>query len=285
MKRLLTLFFAFALIFSLAACSGNDDKDPATEQPPVEENAGEANKEPNKPIEKAEEVELTISAAASLTDAFEEVKQAFQKEHENLKINFNFAASGDLQQQISNGAPVDFFISAALDKFETLLSEGAIEENQHKDFLQNELVLILPADSTADVTSFADLTADEIGKIAVGTPESVPVGKYSKQSLEHLGIWEELADKIIFAKDVREVLNYVDTGNVDAGFVYKTDAATSEKSKIVATAEDGYHERVIYPAGVIKDSKHKEEAIIFYEFLQSDLAVNILEAHGFKVLD
>lgn len=274
MKRFLSLFFAITLIFSLAACSNND-------------NSQEQEKEKNntKQEEKVENVELTISAAASLTDAFEDIKTKFEEENKNIKLTFNFGASGDLQQQISQGAPVDFFVSAALDKFETLQEEGAIDESNHKDFLLNELVLIIPADSKLDITSFTDLTNDDVKQIAIGTPESVPVGKYTKQSFEHLGIWDELEDKIIYAKDVREVLNYVDTANVDAGLVYRTDAATSDKAKIVATSEEGYHDPVIYPAGVIKDSKHKEEAIKFYEFLQGKTAVDILTKYGFTVLE
>lgn len=274
MKRFLSLLFIFTLMFSLAACSGNNN---SNEQQKENKN--------NEQAEKVENIELTISAAASLTDAFEEIKTKFEEENENIKLTFNFGASGDLQQQISQGAPVDFFISAALDKFETLQKEGAIDESNYKNFLLNELVLITPADSKLDINAFTDLTNDDVKQIAIGTPESVPVGKYTKQSFEHLGIWGELEDKIIYAKDVREVLHYVDTGNVDAGLVYRTDAATSDQSKIVAASEEGYHDPVIYPAGVLKDSKHHEEAIKFYEFLQGSTAVDILTKYGFIVLD
>lgn len=267
-KKLFYLFTVIA-IFMLVSCSSSNA-----------DNQEKANEGTEK-----EHIELTVSAAASLSDAFEEIKTEFEAKNDNVNITFNFGASGDLQQQISQGAPVDIFVSAALDKFTTLQEEGAIDENHQKEFLLNELVLITPTDSTVDIHSFTDLANKDVKQIAIGTPESVPVGKYSKQSFVHLGIWEDLQDKLVFAKDVREVLHYVDSGNVDAGLVYRTDAAISEQSKIVATSEEGYHEPVIYPAGVIKDSKHKEEAISFYSFLQGNEAKEILTNYGFKVLD
>lgn len=229
--------------------------------------------------------ELTISAAASLSDAFEEIKQKFENEHEDIQITFNFGASGDLQQQISQGAPVDLFISAAMDKFTILKEQSLLDEEFHKKFLVNELVLITPDDSTLNIHTFNDLTKNNVKQLAIGTPESVPVGQYSKQCFEHTGIWDVLQDKLIYAKDVREVLHYVATGNVDAGVVYRTDAMTSDKINVVDTAAAESHEEIIYPIGILKNSRQMAEAIMFYDYLQSDEAKQIFISYGFKVLD
>lgn len=230
-------------------------------------------------------VQLTVSAAASLTEVLEEIKTQFEEKNDNIEITFNFGASGDLQQQIANGAPVDLFISAALDKFELLEEKNMIDDDYKKELLLNELVLITKKGTNSNLNSFTDLSNNNINQIAIGTPESVPVGKYTKQTFEHLQIWDDLKDKLIFTKDVREVLHYVETDNVDAGLVYKTDAAISPHVEVVATAEKHYHDPVSYPAGIIKNTMHKEEAQLFYSFLQSEDAKSIYEKYGFKLMD
>src|SRR5699024_2759654 len=139
--------------------------------------------------------------------------------------------SGSLQQQISQGAPTDLFFSAAEDKYDVLVEEGIIAEEDGVDLLQNELVLIVPKENPA-VERFEDLVRDEIDTISIGTPETVPAGKYAKESLERIGIWEEMESKVVYAKDVRQVLSYVETGNVNAGIVYRTDALNSDEIEI-----------------------------------------------------
>ena len=229
-----------------------------------------------------EKVELTVSAAASLQDALSDIKTEFEKENPTIKLNYNFGASGALQQQISQGAPVDIFFSAAEDKFQNLVDEGLIEESNGIDLVGNDLVLVIPKDSTKGIESFEDLP--KATKIALGTPESVPAGQYGKDTLENLGLWSTLEEKVVYAKDVRQVLTYVETTNVDAGIVYKTDALTSEKVQIIATAEDDSHDPIIYPVGIIKNSFHLGEAELFYNYLQSDKAIKVLEEYGFKDL-
>lgn len=230
-----------------------------------------------------EEVELTVSAAASLQDALNEITENYTKDHPNVKINYNFGASGALQQQISQGAPVDLFFSAAEDKFDLLVEEGLIEKEHGIDLVGNEIVLVVPKEATLGIKTFEDLTKAKM--ISIGTPESVPAGKYAKETLEKLNVWSPVEGKVVYAKDVRQVLTYVETNNVDAGIVYKTDALISDKVEIVATADETSHAPIIYPLGVIKDSAHAKEAQEFYEYLQNESSMETLEKYGFKGLN
>ena len=244
--------------------------------------ANEQSKSTEKKPVSSKSTEITISAAASLQDALTSIKTSFEKEHPNVKIIYNFGASGALEQQISQGAPVDLFFSAAEDKFQRLVQEGLIEKKKRTDLLGNELVLIIPKDSNKKIQTFGDLT--KANKIAIGTPESVPAGQYGKETLGNLNILSAVEGKIVYAKDVRQVLTYVETENVDAGIVYKTDALTSPKVKIAATAEEKTHDPIIYPVGVLENSSHPKEAALFYDYLQNQKSKKIFEKYGFKGL-
>ncbi len=153
-------------------------------------------------------------------------------------------------------------------------------ENTRKDILENNIVLVVPGDSSA-VAGFEDLATDKAGKIALGETKSVPVGQYSEEVLSNLGIMEEIRSKVVFGKDVKEVLTWVETGNVDAGMVYETDAKVSEKVRVVAHAPKGSHKPVVYPAAVIKDSKSIEASKEFMGFLCSEEAKQIFQKYGF----
>lgn len=227
-----------------------------------------------------EPVELTISAAASLQDSLEELQKNYENEHDTIKITFNFGGSGALQQQILEGAPVDLFFSAAEDKFDELVQKGLIDKKQGTDLLANELVLIVPKKNDKHIQSFGDLT--KVDKIAIGTPETVPAGKYGIETLKNMNLWENAEPKVVYTKDVRQVLTYTETENVDAGLVYKTDALVSEKVDVVATAKEDTHTPIIYPVGVIKDSKHAKEAEDFYHYLQSEQAMKVFKKYGFQ---
>ncbi|WP_203362618.1 molybdate ABC transporter substrate-binding protein [Bacillus sp. REN10] len=229
---------------------------------------------------KQEPVELTISAAASLQEALNEIKSSYEKEHPNVKIVYNFGSSGALQQQISQGAPVDLFFSAAEDKFDQLVEEGMIQKEQGKDLLSNELVLVVPKETGQDIHTFEDLK--KVNKLSIGTPESVPAGQYAKETLENIDVWKEIEPKVVYAKDVRQVLTYVETGNVDAGIVYKTDAMISTKVDIAAAAKEETHTPIIYPVGVIKGSAHLKEAEVFYQYLQNNTSMETFTKYGFK---
>ncbi|MBP3040872.1 molybdate ABC transporter substrate-binding protein [Bacillaceae bacterium Marseille-Q3522] len=227
------------------------------------------------------EEELVISAAASLKNVLTEIASIYKED----TLRFNFGASGALQQQISQGAPADLFFSAAEDKFQQLVDEGVINANEGSPLLRNELVLIQAKNSTFQLSGIADLTNEEVKKLSIGTPEAVPAGKYAQQSLEALNVWENVHAKIVFAKDVRQVLNYVETESVDAGLVYKTDALSSTKVRVAAVVSPATHDPIIYPAGVIKTSSHREQALAFYHFLQSEKARIIFEKYGFTSVE
>lgn len=266
MKKCFLLFFTIIMVLVAASgCSGNEQS--------------KAPKEQKKEAPK-QKVELTVSAAASLQDALSEIKTGFEKDHPNITIVYNFGASGALQQQINQGAPVDLFFSADKGKFDQLVNDGLIEKE--KDLVGNSIVLVVPNDSTKGIHTIEDITKAD--KISIGTPETVPAGKYGKEVLESLNVWKAVEGKIIPAKDVRQVLTYVETGNVDAGIVYKSDASISSKVKVVATAADDTHEPIIYPAGVIKKSAHPKEAQQFFKYLQNNNSIKTLVKYGFDDL-
>jgi molybdate transport system substrate-binding protein len=225
--------------------------------------------------------ELTISAAASLREVMEEAGQLYMEQNPGIKIVFNFGGSGSLQQQISQGAPVDLFISAAEDKFDSLLSKKLIDQQHNVKLLRNELVMITQKENK-DINSVESLTSANIERIAMGTAESVPAGMYTKQALLSLQLWEKLEQKVIPAKDVRQVLSYVETGNVDAGFVYKTDALISDKIRIIPLTGKALHDPIVYPVGVVAGTEHPNASIDFFNFLNGQEAMNIFKKYGFK---
>ncbi|MFZ5753250.1 MAG: molybdate ABC transporter substrate-binding protein [Bacillota bacterium] len=225
---------------------------------------------------------LTVSAAASLKDTMEEIKEIYAKENSKVEITYNFGASGALQQQIEQGAPADIFISAAPKQMDELQKKDLIVKDTRKDLLENKVVLVTPKDRRL-ITSFEDLGKKEVQKIAIGAPESVPAGKYAQDALTSLGIWNQIASKLVLAKDVRQVLTYVETGNVEAGIVYQTDAKISHKVQIAAVAPEKSHAPVVYPIAAIKSSKNMEQAQSFISFLASDKAKAVFEKYGFTV--
>ncbi|RJX39043.1 molybdate ABC transporter substrate-binding protein [Paenibacillus pinisoli] len=229
-------------------------------------------------------VELTISAAASLTDALNELKEGYEKEHPGVTLLFNYGASGSLQQQIEQGAPADLFLSAATKNMDALVERGLIDEKDRTNLLSNELVLVTPEGKGDSLGSVQDLLSDEVGKLAIGIPESVPAGAYAKEALTNAGLWEQLQDKSVQAKDVRQVLQYVETGNVDAGFVYRSDALQSEsKTDIAFAADPGSYKPILYPIGMIKANKHEKQARELYDYLQTEEALNLFVKYGFSL--
>ena len=228
-------------------------------------------------------IEVTVSAASSLKDALIEIQNHYQILHPGVKIVYNMGASGSLQKQIEEGAPVDIFISAAKKQMDVLQNKNLIKEETRKDFLKNQLVLIVPLQSKILVTEFAGLNESTVKQFAMGAPESVPAGQYAQQVLIKSNIYNDIQSKIVLAKDVRTVLTYVETGNVDAGIVYKTDAAVSDKVKIVAVAPEGSHELILYPAAVLTASKQSKVAEEFLDYLTSAESIVVFERYGFLV--
>lgn len=229
-------------------------------------------------------VDLTISAAASLKDALGEVQGLYLAEKPNAVLTINFGGSGTLQQQIEQGAPVDLFFSAAKSNMTALKDGGFLMDSTIKNLLQNKLVLVVPDDSKVTIDSFEAVTDSAIKKIALGEPTTVPAGKYAQQVFTYYDILDAVTAKAVYAKDVKEVLTWVETGNVDAGVVYSTDAQASTAVKVVATATDGSHDPIMYPAAVIKSTKHAAAAEDFLNFLTTDAAKAVFVKYGFSVL-
>jgi len=231
---------------------------------------------------KAEPVEIVVAAAMSLREVMEEIGAVYTREHEDINLTFNFASSGVLQKQIEEGAPVDLFISAGETQMDVLEQSDLLLKGTRVDLLENELVLIASPGSSLE--DFAALAGNGTAKICIGTPETVPAGNYASQVLPSLDLWETLKPKLVFARDVCQILTYVETGNVDAGIVYRTDAMADNKIKIITEAPAGTHKPAVYPMAVIKDSKNLEAASKVTAFLAGVRAAKIFEQHGFKHL-
>lgn len=227
-------------------------------------------------------VTLTISVAASLQNAMKAIAQLYKNQVPNKKIIYNFGSSGSLQQQIEQGAPVDVFISAAPQQINALEAKNLLLAGTRQDLLANQILAIAPKEATS-ISDWKDLATDRVSKIAIGNPDSVPAGKYAKEVLEALNLYDRVKPKLVFAKDVRQVLAYVETGNVDAGLVYTTDAKLSEGVKAIATAGKEHHSPIVYPVAVVKDSKQPEAAKAFVQFLSSPEAKAAFEQYGFKI--
>lgn len=210
--------------------------------------------------------QITVSAAISLKDALDQIGREFQAQHPNAEIAFNYGGSGTLQHQIEQGAPVDVFVSAAAKQMDALESEGLIATGTRRNAAANALALIVPAGSKS-VYAFSDLARPAVRTIALGEPATVPAGAYARQALDHLGLLRKITGKIVYAKDVRQVLTFVETGNADAGFVYATDARISSKVRVVADAPADSHDAIVYPAAMLRGSKHADLDREFLDFL------------------
>ncbi|MED0737244.1 molybdate ABC transporter substrate-binding protein [Aneurinibacillus thermoaerophilus] len=264
LKQVLSLLLVL-LLFVLAGCtnSGSSSKSEELSAP-------------------AEKVELTISAAASLTDALKEIKAAFEKENSNTIVTYTFGSSGRLAKQIEQGAPIDAFLSASKKDMDTLQDKNLIAADTRVDFAANELVLVAPKDSSLHIDSFDKLSPEHIKQLAVGEPESVPAGRYTKETLEKIGLWNKLQDKLVLGKDVRQVLTYVESGNADVGVVYASDARISKKVKVLAIAKSEWHKPIVYPGAVTANTQHADQAKAFLKYLASKKGKEILEKYGFK---
>jgi len=227
--------------------------------------------------------EITVSAAISLKNAFEEIGKLYELQNKNSKVMFNFGASGDLATQIKGGAPVDVFASAALKDMDELDNAGFLLKDTRVNFASNSVVLIVPSSTKIMLTSFEDLKKAEIKKIAVGNPKTVPVGRYSDETFQYYKISDMIQPKLVFAENVRQVLDYVARGEVDAGVVYSTDAMVKQQEvKIIMTAPEASHKPIIYPIAVVKGTKNEKAAKSFIAFVASDEGRKILSKYGFK---
>jgi molybdate transport system substrate-binding protein len=225
--------------------------------------------------------DITVSAAISLKDVLEEITHLYGAVKPEVTVHLNLGASGTLQQQIEQGAPVDVFISASPAQMDDLAAHKLILPGSRQNLVKNSVVLIVPK-GRADIISFQDLTRSSVKLISIGDPQSVPAGKYAQEVLTHLGLFERLRPKFAFAKDVRGVLTYVETDNADAGVVYATDARRSTRVSIAATAPEDSHSPVIYPVAVVSGSKNAQAAKSFEDFLLGSRCAAVFEKFGFR---
>lgn len=233
----------------------------------------------------AQGVELIVAAAASLTDVTAEVADAYAKIAPNVTLTFTYASSGSLQTQIEQSAPIDIFMSAAQKQMNALEAQSLLLKDTRVDLLENKVVLIAPADTQLEITSFEDLADESIQTVAYGDPASVPAGQYAYEVLTSLGIAEAISHKANLGNDVRQVLTWVERSEVDCGIVYATDAATSDKIQIVCEAPEGSVKQIVYPAAVLASTSQEREAKAFIDFLQSAECAAIFEAYGFAIAE
>jgi molybdate transport system substrate-binding protein len=226
--------------------------------------------------------EITVLAAASTTNALEEIKAAFEKST-GTKVRTSYAASSTLARQIENGAEADLFISADRQWADYVASKVSVASR--RDLLGNRLVVVAPADSTIAPADVSVLIADAVRHVALGNPDAVPAGRYAKQALIKLDLWEKLKDKIAAAEDVRQALAYVETGAAEAGIVYATDAAISKKVKVIAEIPPEACEPIRYPVLLIKREADGSAAAAFYDCLGTSASAKVFEKYGFVVLD
>lgn len=223
---------------------------------------------------------ITIAAAASLENCItEDIIPMFEKKYPKVKIEGTYDSSGKLQTQIEEGAPIDLFISAGEKQMAALIEEKQIAKDSVSNWLENHMVLIVPAKNNGEITSFDTIL--KANTIAIGDPESVPAGQYAKEILESHGTWEQVLEKASLGTNVTEVLNWVAKGSAEAGIVYATDAMQTEEVKVVQEAPEGNGSKAIYPMGLTIEGSKKNGAKQFEEFLKTKEVLKIIEENGF----
>jgi molybdate transport system substrate-binding protein len=291
MKRTLSiLLVALLALAMLAGCSSaNSSTPPSTSTaslipsetaPEVSTTTPETEPEVVTTPEPLPEVELQVFAAASLTEALQEIATLYKSVAPNVTLVFNFDSSGKLQTQIENGAEADVFLSAAQKQMDAL--ESYIVPESRKDLLINKVVLIVPKGEDKGIQSFDDIATDLVSLVALGNAD-VPVGQYSEEIFTTLGTWDIISKKASLGSNVKEVLSQVESGSVDCGVVYSTDAATSDGVDVVTGAPEGSHKPIVYPGAVLLASKETEAAQAFLEYLTQPDAVGVFEAIGFEI--
>ncbi|HEX8430420.1 MAG TPA: molybdate ABC transporter substrate-binding protein [Longimicrobium sp.] len=224
---------------------------------------------------------VTVSAAASLREAVTELEREYEAANPGVDVRANFGASGALRRQIEQGAPVDVFISAATGPMDALEAAGLIDRRTRRVLAGNELVLIVPAGRPSTVSTFPDLA--KVPRVALGAPASVPAGEYADEVLRNAGVEREVRARAVYAQDVRQVLAFVASGNADAGVVYRTDAASTDRVRIAATAPVGSHRPIVYPVALVAGRERPEAATAFVGFLLGPRGRAVLRARGFVV--
>lgn len=278
MKRRTATLLAACLVLLLSACGTKPAPDSAAQvdkTTPGSAAPAETESLHGRPVE------IIASVAASLADAMNEIQPAFETAYPTIKLRLNFGSSGALQQQIEQGAPADLFVSASPGPMESLVEKGLVDQSAVRSLVTNRVVLIRGTSSEDVVKTWDDLKSDQVTRIAIGDPAHVPAGQYGKAVLERLGLWESVEPRLVFGEDARQVLSFVESGEVQAGIVYSTDAAASLKVVVLAEAPEGSHEPVVYPVAVLKESRQSAQARAFADYLLSPAGMAVLKKYGF----
>lgn len=227
--------------------------------------------------------EATFSVAVSLKEAVEELGRRFMQAHRDVTLRYNVGSSGELQKQIEAGAPIDLFLSAAERQMDELERRGLVVPTSRRVFARNVLVAIKPLDSPLDLAKPADLLDARVRRVVVGNPKTVPAGQYAEQSLRALGLWERLGARLVFAENVRQALEYVARGEVDAGFVYASDLAArpGRVKEAFRPGEDTY-QPITYPVAVVAGGREPALAEAFIRLLVSTEGQAVLARFGFQ---
>jgi molybdate transport system substrate-binding protein len=225
---------------------------------------------------------VLILAAASTTDAIEELADAFERAHPRVTIRTSFAASSTLARQIEAGADADVFLSASRQWAEALAEKKLVA--RQRNLLGNELVIVVPRDAKLEIQRPQDLAGPTVRHVALADPTSVPAGVYARQALEKLGLWKSLARKATGAADVRQALQQVESGAAEAGIVYASDAVASKRVHIAARIDRTLSDEIGYPLVLLQRGGLNAAGVAFYEFLSTPAAHDVFKRHGFLIV-
>jgi molybdate transport system substrate-binding protein len=227
--------------------------------------------------------ELVVSAAISLKDALAELAPAFEAAHPGVTLRLNLGASGDLEKQIEAGAPVDVFLSAGRRQLDQLARRRLIREETRVVVAGNALVVVAPVRSRLALATAADLFRPAVRRVVIGNPKTVPAGEYAEESLRALGVWERLAERLVLAENVRQALEYVARDEVDAGLVYRTDAATrTTEVRVAFTLPASSHAPIVYPGAVTRDTRDPALGGALLDWLVSPVGRAAFARYGFR---
>ena len=227
--------------------------------------------------------EIILSVAVSLKDAVEELGRGFMAARPGVTLRYNFGASGELQKQIEAGAPIDVFLSAAQRQMDELERQSLIVSTSRRAFARTVLTVVKPAGSRIDLAKPVDLLEARVGRIVIGNPKTVPAGQYAEESLRALGLWERVQPKLVLSENVRQALDYVARGEVDAGFVYATDAATRAQGvKEAFRPPDDSYRPIVYPGAIVAASKQQTLGQAFLDQLGGPQGRTVLSRFGFQ---
>lgn len=231
----------------------------------------------------ADAVEINVSAAASLSDALQQIARAYEATSGD-RIVLNLGASSLLARQIEEGAPADLFLSADESKMDSLAKKGLLLPGTRTSVLGNILVVVVPIDSRLKIAAPADLASASIRALALAEPQTVPAGIYAKEYLQRAGVWRKVADRVVPTENVRAALAAVEAGNADAGIVYRTDAEISKKARVAYAVSEAEGPKIAYPFAALAGTRHPEEARRFLAYLSSRPALDVFRRYGFLVI-